>query len=609
MNKISKTSLLLPSFTVMTKEILRRLWPKSGEAGTFVLRVRLISALSLSLITITLSLLVPIAFKNLVNSLHAATLTTTVVVAVAAYALIHFLRQMTWQSQELIVTKNFYNIANTLQHNIFCHLQKLPLSFHLKSRAGAINTILSRVNHSVFRFTMTLIFYFTALAIEIVSAVTILGLEYGGRYVALIFGSGVLYVSMTVYMWRRYSLLQDRANDADNQAGAKGLDSLVNFQAVHVFNNRDYEEQCYADILKQREKLSTKKENTMIGMFIWHSGTTSLAVGLVTAMSVWDVYHAHLSLGDVVMINAYLLQIAGPLIWMGMVLGEMAEAGNNLRQVLGLFSIKPTIVNQLNAATLQIKDGQVRFENVSFAYDQRPILQDVSFTIYPGQKVAIVGATGAGKSTISNLLLRFFEPQQGRILVDEQDIQSVTLESLRAPIGLVPQDTTLFNETIYTNIHYGNLRASKEELIAAAKAAGIHSFIESLPQGYQMFVGERGLQLSGGEKQRVAIARCLLKKPAIFIFDEATSALDTHTEREIQKSLNEAAIGATTLVIAHRLSTVMHADQIIVLDRGSIIEQGTHQELLNRQGHYAHLWQRQIEDGEAIYPEEEAVYA
>jgi ABC-type transport system involved in Fe-S cluster assembly fused permease/ATPase subunit len=410
----------------------------------------------------------------------------------------------------------------------------------------------------------------------------------------------ILLLTIAAYMWFTFSASERRIairremNESDTEANTKAVDSLLNFETVKYFGNEDVESRRFDSAMQRYEKAAVK---TFTSLGVLNSGQAlifTVGMTLVMWLAARGVVAGTHTIGDFVMINAMLIQLYMPLNFMGMVYREIKQGLVDLETMFAILEEHPEVQDRPGAKSLNVASGAIRFENVSFAYDpDRPILKNVSFDVPAGKMVAIVGPSGAGKSTISRILFRFYDIQSGRVTIDGQDIRDVTQTSLRAAIGVVPQDTVLFNDTILYNIRYGRPGASDEEVIAAARLAQIDEFVKGLPQGYKTMVGERGLKLSGGEKQRVAIARTLLKGPPILMLDEATSALDSHTEKEIQDALDRATKDRTTLVIAHRLSTIVHADNIIVLDKGELVEQGTHAELIARNGLYASLWNRQ----------------
>jgi ATP-binding cassette subfamily B protein len=410
------------------------------------------------------------------------------------------------------------------------------------------------------------------------------------------FTTVVLYIAYTLVITEWRTKFRREMNEMDNQANTKAIDSLLNYETVKYFGNEEHEARRYDNALSFYEKAAVRSQTSLSLLNIGQAAIISIGLTVVMYMAARGIMNGTMTIGDFVLVNTYLLQLYQPLNFFGFVYREIKQGLADMEKMFELLEIDREIADAPDAKALEVAGATVAFKDVEFGYDpRRPILKGVSFTVPAGRTVAIVGPSGAGKSTISRLLFRFYDPNSGGILIDGQDISTITQSSLRAAIGIVPQDTVLFNDTIFYNIAYGRPGASVEEVERAAKLAHIHDFVLRLPDGYKSMVGERGLKLSGGEKQRVAIARTILKQPDILLFDEATSALDTHTEREIQANLREVSRGRTTLVIAHRLSTVIDADEIIVLEDGSIVERGRHAELLARRGAYAAMWTRQQE--------------
>jgi ATP-binding cassette, subfamily B, heavy metal transporter len=415
--------------------------------------------------------------------------------------------------------------------------------------------------------------------------------------VAVTFGAIIVYITFTVLITEWRMEIRRQANELDSRANTRAIDSLLNYETVKYFNNEEYEARRYDENLQSYESAAVKNEASLGVLNIGQSFIIAVAVTVLMVLAAQGVVDRTLTLGDLVLINGLLIQLYIPLNFLGMVYREIKQALMDMDRMFRLMEAQREIEDKPNAIALPDRPAEVRFDNVSFSYDpRRQILMQVSFDIPAGRKVAVVGPSGAGKSTLARLLYRFYEVTGGAIRINGLDIRDVKQSTLRGAIGIVPQDTVLFNDTIYYNIHYGRPGASREDVIGAAQAAHIHDFIAALPEGYETGVGERGLKLSGGEKQRVAIARALLKNPKILIFDEATSALDSKSEKAIQAELDRIARGHTTLMIAHRLSTIMDADQILVMDHGRIVERGTHHELLARNGAYAQMWALQQQE-------------
>jgi ATP-binding cassette subfamily B protein len=479
---------------------------------------------------------------------------------------------------------------------VFGHLHRLSLRYHLERQTGGLSRVIERGTQGMeflIRFT-TFNILPTVLEIGMVGA--ILWRLYDWRFTAVTLGVIAAYVMFTIGLSEWRIKFVRRMNDADTDANAKAIDSLLNYETVKYFGNELHEAGRY-DVGRRRYEAAAIRSSRTLSMLNIGQGSI-IAVGLAAVMMMagTGVVDHTMTVGDFVAVNAFLLQLYAPLNMLGFAYREIRAALVSMEQMFGLLDVEAEIADRPGAPPLVVSGGEIVFDHVDFHYEaSRPILHDVSFRVAPGHTVAIVGSSGAGKSTVSRILFRFYDVAAGRVTIDGQDIRDVRQASLRAAIGVVPQDTVLFNDTIYYNIAYGRPDASRAEVEQAASLARIHDFVMGLPQGYASTVGERGLKLSGGEKQRVAIARTILKDPHILLFDEATSALDTRTEQEIQRSLEEVSRGRTTLVIAHRLSTIIHADEIVVLDRGRVVERGRHGELLGRNGLYADMWRRQQE--------------
>ncbi len=574
--------------------LARHLWPK----GEFGLRSRVVVAMVLLVLAKVANVYVPLLYKYAVDALGEpkAQLVAVPIVLIAAYGLARVLAQALGEVRDAIFAPVSQRAIRNLALEVFGHLHALSLRFHLERQTGGLSRVIERGTQGMeflIRFTT---FNILPTLFEIVLVSAILWHLYDWRFMAVTLAVIVGYIvfSVTLSEWRIKFVR--RMNDADTEANAKAIDSLLNYETVKYFGNESHEMSRF-DVGRRRYEIAAIRSSRTLSLLNIGQGAI-IAVGLsaVMVMAGGGVVQGTMTVGDFVAVNAFLLQLYVPLNMLGFAYREIRSAIVNMEKMFGLLEVDAEIADRPGAPPLTVTGGEIVFDHVDFHYERaRPILHDVSFRVAPGHTVAIVGSSGAGKSTISRILFRFYDVASGHVRIDGQDIREVTQASLRAAIGVVPQDTVLFNDTIYYNIAYGRPAATREEVEEAARMARIHDFIAALPLGYGSSVGERGLKLSGGEKQRVAIARTILKNPRILLFDEATSALDTRTEQEIQRSLEEVSRGRTTVVIAHRLSTIINADEIIVLDRGRVAERGRHAELLARNGLYADMWSRQQE--------------
>ena len=542
---------------------------------------------------------VPLLLKNLVDSLSIkpgdpAALLVVPVGLVVAYGALRLSTSLFTELRELIFAKATEGTSRSISLQVFRHLHALSLRFHLERQTGGMTRDIergTRAVHSLISYSLYSIF---PTLIEVGMVLTLLAVKFDAWFAWITVAALILYISFTITVTEWRTQFRKQMNELDSSAHSRAIDSLLNYETVKYFNNEDFEARRYDENLERLRRASLKSQSTLS---ILNTGQQLIiAVALVTMLwrATVGVVEGRMTLGDLVMVNAFMIQLYIPLNFLGVIYREIKQALTDLDKMFTLLEKNREIDDVPGATELHVTQGHVRFENVSFAYDPaRPILHGVSFEIPPGKTVAVVGPSGAGKSTLARLLYRFYDIQSGAISIDGQELRSVTQSSLRASIGIVPQDTVLFNDTVEYNIAYGRPGASHQEVVAAASAAHIHGFIAATPKGYETMVGERGLKLSGGEKQRVAIARTLLKNPPVLIFDEATSALDSANERAIQAELKSVSQGKTALVIAHRLSTVVDAHEIVVLEAGRVVERGAHGELLARDGRYAQMWRLQ----------------
>ncbi len=572
----------------------RHLWPK-GESG---LRVRVVVALVLLVVAKVTNVYVPILYKNAVDALGvpAAQAVAVPIALIVAYGVARVLSQAFGEIRDAVFAPVAQRAIRNLALEVFGHLHSLSLRFHLERQTGGLSRVIERGTQGMeflIRFTT---FNILPTLFEILLVGGILWSLYDWRFSAVTLVVVGAYIAFSIILSEWRIKFVRSMNDADTDANAKAIDSLLNFETVKYFGNEPHEARRYDVGRRRYEKAAIRSSRTLSLLNIGQGTIISVGLVLVMAMAGQGVVAGSMTIGDFVAVNAFLIQLYMPLNMLGFAYREIRNALVNMEKMFGLLQVQAEIADKPGAPPLVVSGGEIVFDHVDFHYEKaRPILHDVSFRVAPGETVAIVGSSGAGKSTISRILFRFYDVASGHVRIDGQDIRDVQQASLRASIGVVPQDTVLFNDTIYYNIAYGRPGAAREEVEEAARLARIHDFIMALPQGYDSTVGERGLKLSGGEKQRVAIARTILKNPRILLFDEATSALDTRTEQEIQRSLEEVSRGRTTVIIAHRLSTIINADDIVVLDRGRVAERGRHGELLARNGLYADMWQRQQE--------------
>ena len=575
--------------------LLPFLWPQ----GRSDLKARVLLALLSLILAKAANVMVPLVLGDAVDQLgnldNEAHLWLGIPLAVIlAYGIFRLSSLALNELRDALFARVAQHAVRALALRVFEHLHSLSIRFHLSRKTGALNRFIDRGTNSV-RFLLSFVaFNVVPTVIELLLIGGILWALFGFVYTAITIVTIALYVWLTFVITTWRTRIRREMNDAENDIGSRTVDSLLNFETVRYFNNESHEVARLDEALADYEKAAVRTRESLSLLNVAQAGVVTLGVTLMLVLAAFDIRNGDMTVGDFVVVNTYLLQVAIPLNILGTVYREIRQSMVDMENLFALVDEQTDVADAPDAKILRPQGGVIEFQDVSFSYEaNRNILQDINLAVDAGTTTAIVGPTGSGKSTISRLLLRFYDPQAGRILIDGQDLRELTQHSLREAIGVVPQDTVLFNDTIYYNIAYGNPKANEDQVLAAAKAAQLDDFIQRLPERYQTLVGERGLKLSGGEKQRVAIARALLRDPEIFFFDEATSSLDSTTEREIQSNFAELSKGKTSLVIAHRLSTIVEADQILVLAEGAITERGTHPTLLAENGLYAKLWREQ----------------
>ncbi len=593
-NEASPTAQPQPAATrsdwVTLRKLLPYLWQYRWRVGI---------ALAFMVAAKVANVSVPLLLKNLVDALSykptdpAAVLVVPIGLLVA-YGALRLSTSFFTELRELIFAKATEGAARSISLQVFRHLHALSLRFHLERQTGGMTRDIERGTRAVHSLISYSLYSIGPTLIEVAMVLTLLAVKFDAWFAWITIAALVVYVVFTITVTEWRTQFRKQMNELDSSAHSRAIDALLNYETVKYFNNEDFEAKRYDENLERLRRASLKSQSTLS---LLNTGQQLIIATALVAM-LWratqGVVDGRMTLGDLVMVNAFMIQLYIPLNFLGVMYREIKQSLTDLDKMFTLLEKNREVDDVPGAPALQVREGHVRFENVSFAYDpSRPILHGVSFEIPPGKTVAVVGPSGAGKSTLARLLYRFYDINEGAISIDGQELRSVTQASLRSAIGIVPQDTVLFNDTVQYNIAYGRPGATRAEVEAAAQAAHIHGFISATPKGYDTMVGERGLKLSGGEKQRVAIARTLLKNPPILIFDEATSALDSANERAIQAELRAVSQGKTALVIAHRLSTVVDAHEIVVMEAGRVVERGPHAELLARGGRYAQMWRLQ----------------
>ena len=574
------------------RSLLPFLWDYRGRVALALLALILAKGANVA---------VPLALKGIVDALDQPEGQQLIlpVMLLLAYGLLRLCSSLFNELRDAVFARVRHGAMSKVACRVLEHMHNLSLRFHLDRKTGAISRDIERGTRAVSSLLNYMVFSILPTLVEITLIAGILLYQYDVWFVIVTAISVTAYMLFTFYITEWRMKYRVRMNKADSAANTQAIDSLINYETVKYFGNETHEIQRYTTTMAEWEDAAVKSQTSLASLNFGQAAIITTAVTIIMFLASQGVVDGSMSLGDLVLVNAFLIQLFIPLGFLGIVYSQLKHALSDMELMFRILDEEPEITDREDAKPLVVGDGEVRFEHVGFRYTpEREILHDVDFTIAPGQKVAVVGQSGAGKSTLARLLFRFYDVSEGRILINGQDVRDVTQLSLRQAIGIVPQDTVLFNDSLYYNIAYATPDATREEVIRAAELAHIDHFIRSLPDGYETMVGERGLKLSGGEKQRVAIARTVLKNPKILVFDEATSSLDSASEQTILESLREVAQNHTTLVIAHRLSTVIDADEILVMDGGRIIERGSHRALLATAGRYAQMWQLQQQDRE-----------
>ncbi|MCC6198367.1 MAG: ABC transporter ATP-binding protein/permease [Burkholderiales bacterium] len=571
------------------RTLLPYLWEYKG---------RVLAAIACLVLAKVANVGVPVILKQIVDSLDPKTAALFVPLALlVAYGLLRLSTTLFTELREFLFAKVTQRAVRKIALTVFRHLHALSLRFHLHRQTGGLTRDVERGQRGISTLVSYMLFSILPTLVEIGLVSAILIARYDWTFMAITAGALAIYIAFTVLVteWRTH--FRRTMNELDSKANTRAIDSLLNYETVKYFGNEEWEARRYDESLQRYEKAAVKSQTSLSALNIGQSAIIAVAVTLIMWRATVGVVNGSMTIGDLVLVNAFMIQLYIPLNFLGVIYREIKQALADMERLFGLIEEHAEIRDKPGAPSLALAGAEVRFDHVSFSYEpERQILFGVSFGIPAGRTVAVVGPSGSGKSTLARLLYRFYDASSGRIAVDGQDIRDVQQASLRAAIGIVPQDTVLFNDSIEYNIAYGKPGATHEEIVAAARLAQIHDFIAGLPAGYETAVGERGLKLSGGEKQRVAIARAILKAPRILIFDEATSALDSRSEKAIQAELKAIARNHTTLTIAHRLSTVVDADEILVLEAGRIVERGSHAALLAANGAYARMWRLQQEE-------------
>ena len=576
------------------------LWPRDS----LELRARAVIAFALLVTAKLINIAVPFFLKMVIDQVSRPSLAAVPVAALIAYGAARLGASLFGELQDAVFAKVGQRAGRRMALRVYEHLFQLSLAYHLQRRTGELSRAIERGVKSMAFLLQTALFSMAPVLVEFVLVLAILLWRYPFSFAAITFVTVAAYAVFTIITTNWRTRFRQEMNERDNEFSGAAVDGLINYEVVKAFANEAYESRRLDGALAAYEQAAVRSEQTLAYLNAGQAAIIAVGVTAIMLVAASHVVAGTLSVGDIVLVNAFILQLYQPLNFLGVFYRELRQSLTDLENLHGLFELRPEIEDRPEAQPLVVTGGHVRFDDVVFDYDpRRSILSGVSFEIPAGHKVAVVGPSGSGKSTLVRLLFRFYEVRGGSVSIDGQDVRGVTQLSLRRAIGVVPQDTVLFNDTVAANIAYGRPGASQAEIEAAARVAQIHDFITSLPEGYAAKVGERGLKLSGGEKQRVAIARVMLKNPPLLVLDEATSALDSRTEQALRGALERVAAGRTTLVIAHRLSTVIDADEIVVLERGRIVERGTHPALLARRGLYADMWRRQQEAPEVAAAE------